>query len=94
MQRLLRVHRAAREHHVGRHAVPAHLEQAGDAAGVGDHAVRHLREHEARLLAGDADVAQQRALEARADGPPLHRHEDRHVQLEHLPYAGVRAISS
>ena len=70
-QRLVGRHRPAGEHHVGGDAVAAHLEQAGDAAGVGDDAVADLGEHEAGALGGDADVAQQRPLERGADRPPL-----------------------
>ena len=42
-ERLLGAHRPAGEHHVGGDAVPAHLEQPADAAGVGDHAVARPR---------------------------------------------------
>ena len=62
-ERLLGVHRPAGEHHVAHDAVAADLEQPADAAGVGDHAVADLGQHEPRALGRDADVAQQRPLE-------------------------------
>ena len=82
-----RVHRPAGEDHVAGDAVPAHLEQAPDATGVGDHAVGDLGQHEARVLGRDPDVAEQRALERGADRPALDRDDDRRVEVEDLLHA-------
>ena len=87
--RLVGTHRPAGEHHVGGHAVTADLVQPPDPAGVGDHAVRHLGQHEPRTLGGDADVAQQRPLERRADRPALHGDDDRRFEVEDLQDAAV-----
>ena len=81
-ERLVGRHHPAGEHHVGRDPVPADLEEAGDAAGVGDHAVPDLGQHEPGAFGGDPDVAQQRPLERAADGPALERDDDRRVELE------------
>ena len=70
---------------------PAHLVEHRDAAGVGDHAVGHLGEPEARALGRDADVAEQRALERAAHHPALARDDDRRVELPELLDAAVAA---
>lgn len=57
-KRLVGVHHPAREHHVGCDTVPADLEEAGDAAGVGDDAVADLGQHEPGAFGGHSDVTQ------------------------------------
>ena len=71
--------------------VPAHLVEHGDAAGVGDHAVGHLGQPEARALGRDADVAQQRPLERAAHHPALARDDHRRVEVPELLDAAVAA---
>ena len=72
--------------------VARHLEQPGDATGVGDHAVARLGQHEPGALGRDADVAQQRPLERAADRPALAGHDDRRVEVEDLQDAAVAPL--
>ncbi len=81
----------ARQDHVGRQPVTAHLEQPTDAPRVGDHPVADLGEHEPCPLGRHPDVAEQGALERCTDGPALERHDDGNVQLEDGPDALMAA---
>ena len=53
-----------------------------------------LGQHEPRALGRDADVAQQRPLERRADRPAVHGHDDRRLDVEQLQDAPVATASS
>src|SRR6266540_209897 len=84
VERLLRRQHAPGQHEIADHAVPARLVQDRDAAGVRDHAVRHLRQPEPGALGGDPDVAEQRALERPAHDPALARDDHDRVELPQL----------
>ena len=64
--------------------MPAHLEEATNAASVGNDAMSGFRKHELRVVGGDADIAQQRSLERTADGPPLDWDDDGCIEIKEL----------
>src|SRR5690606_11321168 len=83
---------AAGQDQIHRDAVAHHLVEAGHAAGIRDHAVLHLGQHEARVLGGDPDVAAERALEGAADDPALQRADYRDRQLEQRLHGALTAL--
>ena len=76
-ERFVRVESPAGEHHVADETVAAHLVEHAHASGIGDDSVSELGEHEACIICGDADVAQQGPLERAADRPAVDRHDHR-----------------
>jgi hypothetical protein len=62
------------------------------AARIGDHAMLDLRQHEARILRSDPDVAAERALEGAADDPALQGADDRDVEIEQRLHGALTAL--